>query len=188
MIFLIYFPIEQQFFLQKVEKKVPNDRGLLNRMSIIEEAQPQQIRMAHLAVVGSHKVNGVAALHSNLIKTTIFKDFVDYYGEEKFINKTNGVTPRRWLHQSNPQLSALITETLGSDKWLKDLSLLKGLAAKTGDAAFRKKWMAIKRANKVRLAELIKERCGVEVSPDALFDVQVKRIHEYKRQFMNILS
>ncbi|KAG0071763.1 Non-essential glycogen phosphorylase [Linnemannia elongata] len=176
------------FFLQKVEKKVPNDRGLLNRMSIIEEAQPQQIRMAHLAVVGSHKVNGVAALHSNLIKTTIFKDFVDYYGEEKFINKTNGVTPRRWLHQSNPQLSALITETLGSDKWLKDLSLLKGLAAKTGDAAFRKKWMAIKRANKVRLAELIKERCGVEVSPDALFDVQVKRIHEYKRQFMNILS
>ncbi|KAI7829636.1 glycosyl transferase [Gamsiella multidivaricata] len=175
------------FFLQKVEKKFPNDRGLLNRMSIIEEAQPQQIRMAHLAVVGSHKVNGVAALHSNLIKTTIFKDFVDYYGEEKFVNKTNGITPRRWLHQANPQLSAFITETLGSDKWLKELSLLKGLNKKVGDAAFRKKWMAIKRANKVRLAELIKTRCDIEVSPDALFDVQVKRIHEYKRQFMNIL-
>ncbi|KAF8984182.1 Non-essential glycogen phosphorylase, partial [Haplosporangium bisporale] len=102
------------FFLQKVEMKFPNDRGLLSRMSIIEEAQPQQIRMAHLAVVGSHKVNGVAALHSNLIKTTIFKDFVRYYGEEKFINKTNGITPRRWLHQANPHLSDLITETLGN--------------------------------------------------------------------------
>ncbi|KAF9916281.1 Non-essential glycogen phosphorylase [Lobosporangium transversale] len=175
------------FFLQKVEKKFPNDRGLLNRMSIIEEAQPQQIRMAHLAVVGSHKVNGVAALHSNLIKTTIFKDFVTYYGEDKFVNKTNGITPRRWLHQANPNLSALITKTLGSDKWLKELSLLKGLNSKADDPEFRKKWMEIKRSNKVRLAELIKSRCDFEVSPDALFDVQVKRIHEYKRQFMNIL-
>ncbi|KAF8979683.1 Non-essential glycogen phosphorylase [Entomortierella lignicola] len=175
------------FFLQKVEKKFPNDRGLLNRMSIIEEAQPQQIRMAHLAVVGSHKVNGVAALHSDLIKTTIFKDFVDYYGNEKFVNKTNGITPRRWLHQANPQLSALITKTLKGDKWLKNLSLLKGLNAKAEDASFRKNWAEIKRANKVRLAELIKSRCDFEVSPDALFDVQVKRIHEYKRQFMNIL-
>ena len=118
----------------------------------------------------------------------IFKDFVDYYGEEKFVNKTNGITPRRWLHQANPQLSKLISETLGNDKWLKDLSLLKGLTAKVENVEFRKIWMAIKRHNKVRLAELIKVRCGVDVSPDALFDVQVKRIHEYKRQFMNILA
>jgi starch phosphorylase len=117
----------------------------------------------------------------------IFQDFVTYYGEEKFVNKTNGITPRRWLHQANPQLSSLITETLGNDKWLKDLMLLKGLNSKVDDAEFRKKWVAIKRANKVRLAELMTTRCNVTVSPDALFDVQVKRIHEYKRQFMNIL-
>ncbi|KAG0224960.1 Non-essential glycogen phosphorylase [Actinomortierella wolfii] len=176
------------FFLQKVEKQFPNDRELLKRMSIIEEAQPQQIRMAHLAVVGSHKVNGVAALHSNLIRDTIFKDFVLYYGSDKFVNVTNGITSRRWLNQANHKLSELITETLGSDKWIKDLTLLKGLNDKVEDKVFQKKWMAIKRANKVRLAELIKERCGIEVSPDALFDVQVKRIHEYKRQFMNILA
>ncbi|KAG0268038.1 Non-essential glycogen phosphorylase [Actinomortierella ambigua] len=176
------------FFLQKVEKRFPNDRELLKRMSIIEEAQPQQIRMAHLAVVGSHKVNGVAALHSNLIRDTIFKDFVEYYGSDKFVNVTNGITSRRWLNQANHKLSELITETLGSDAWIKDLDLLKGLNKKVDDKVFQKKWMAIKRANKVRLAELIKERCGIEVSPDALFDVQVKRIHEYKRQFMNILA
>ncbi|KAI8052831.1 glycosyl transferase [Syncephalis plumigaleata] len=176
------------FFLQRVEKKFPNDRDILKRMSIIEEGSPQQVRMAHLAVVGSHTVNGVAALHSQLIKDTIFKDFVVYYGENKFQNKTNGITPRRWLHQANPELSQLITETLGNNNWLKDLSLLKGLAAHADNEAFQTRWMTIKRANKSRLADHIRTRCGIDVSIDALFDVQVKRLHEYKRQFMNILS
>ena len=146
--------------------------------------------MAHLAVVGSHTVNGVAAIHSHLIKETIFRDFVHFYGPGKFQNKTNGITPRRWLHQANPQLSALITETLGgSEAWLKDLGLLRGLEARLEDDAFLTRWQDIKRANKQRLAQLIADRCGgLKVDADALFDVQVKRIHEYKRQFMNILG
>lgn len=177
------------FFLQRVEAQFPGDRELLARVSIIEEGPEQQVRMAHLAVVGSHTVNGVAAIHSQLIKETIFRDFVRVFGDGKFQNKTNGITPRRWLHQANPQLSALITETLGSDAWLKDLSLLAGLEARIEDDAFLHKWAAIKKANKQRLARLIYDRCGgVQVDADALFDVQVKRIHEYKRQFMNILG
>lgn len=176
------------FFLQRVEKKWPNDRGRLERMSIIEEGTPQYVRMAFLAVVGTHTVNGVAEIHSGLIKTTIFKDFVDFYGVDKFQNKTNGITPRRWLHQSNIKLCDLITEKLGSDAYLKDLDQLKNLRKFADDAAFQQKWMAVKRENKVRLADYIRENLGVTVSPDALFDIQVKRIHEYKRQFMNILS
>jgi len=176
------------FFLQAVERMYPGDRGILNRISVIEEGFPQYVRMAHLAVVGSHTVNGVAELHSHLIRTTIFQDFVKYYGESKFQNKTNGVTPRRWLHQCNPKLSDLITETLGSHEWLKDLYQLKKLAKYADDKAFQKKWLAIKHSNKERLAAVIKQNLGVTVSADSLFDVQVKRIHEYKRQFMNILS
>lgn len=176
------------FFLQSVEKMYPGDREVLKRISIIEEGFPQYVRMAHLAVVGSHTVNGVAKLHSNLIKTMIFQDFVKYYGDAKFQNKTNGITPRRWLHQCNPELSNLITEKLGNRDWLKDLCQLKKLVKFADDADFQAKWAAIKHRRKERLAKYIKEHCGVRVSPDTLFDVQVKRIHEYKRQFMNILG
>jgi len=176
------------FFLQKVEKASPDDRSLLAKLSIIEESTPQFVRMAHLAVVGSHRINGVAELHSDLIKKTIFKDFVKYYGEKKFENKTNGITPRRWLHQANPRLSSLITEALGNKNWLKNLDLLKGLKNKVDDEEFRKRWVNVKHSNKVRLADYIQKTTGIIVNPNALFDVQVKRIHEYKRQFMNILG
>lgn len=176
------------FFLQKVEKVYPGDRDLLNRISVIEEGSPQQVRMAFLAVVGSYSVNGVAALHSDLIKTTIFRDFVTYVGGDKFNNKTNGITPRRWLHQANPLLSDLISEVLGTNDWIKNLDLLGELKKHADDKTIQTEWMKIKRYNKERLATHIKKKCGVEVSPDALFDVQVKRIHEYKRQLMNILS
>ncbi|CAI2192998.1 4705_t:CDS:10, partial [Funneliformis geosporum] len=164
------------FFLQKVEKAYPNDREMLAKLSIIEESSPQFVRMAHLAIVGSHRVNG------------IFKDFVGFYGDKKFENKTNGITPRRWLHQANPKLSNLITEALGNKDWLKNLYLLKGLEKCVGDKTFRKRWVTVKHSNKVRLADYINKCTGINVNPNALFDVQVKRIHEYKRQFMNILS
>jgi starch phosphorylase len=176
------------YFLQSVEKKFPGDRELLKRLSVIEESNPQYVRMAHLAIIGSHTVNGVAELHSHLIRTTVFKDFAMFYGEDKFQNKTNGITPRRWLYQANPELSSLITKTLGHKKWLKDLSLLKGLTKYADDPEFQTQWMTVKRLNKLKLADLIRVRCGVQVNVDSLFDVQVKRLHEYKRQFMNILG
>jgi len=176
------------FFLQMVEKTFPNDRDLLRRVSIIEESQTKMVRMAFLAIVGSHKVNGVAELHSDLIKTTIFKDFVSIYGPDKFTNVTNGITPRRWLHQANPRLSELIASKCGGMGFLKDLTLLNKVELSVNDAAFRKEWAEIKYANKVRLAKHIKNTTGVTVNPAALFDVQVKRIHEYKRQQMNIFG
>ncbi|KAJ5618930.1 hypothetical protein N7510_002914 [Penicillium lagena] len=176
------------FFLQIVEKRFPNDREMLSRVSIIEESHPKMVRMAHLAIIGSHKVNGVAELHSDLIKTTIFKDFVEIYGPDRFTNVTNGITPRRWLHQANPRLSALIAEKLGGYEFLTDLTLLDKLEAFVDDKNFRTEWAEIKSANKLRLARYIKETTGFSVSPDALFDVQVKRIHEYKRQQLNIFG
>lgn len=176
------------YFLQSVERKYPGDREKLRRMSIIEEGSPQSVRMAYLAVVCCHTVNGVAELHSDLVKTQLFKEFVEFFGQNRFQNVTNGVTPRRWLHQSNPMLSSLITETLGSQKWLTDLSLLEKLKQYADNPEFQKKWMAIKRNNKRKLAEHIASSCNVYVNPDALFDVQCKRLHEYKRQFMNILG
>ncbi|KAI9476360.1 MAG: glycosyl transferase [Benjaminiella poitrasii] len=176
------------FFLQKVERDFSADRELLKRVSIIEETNPQQVRMAHLAVVGSHTVNGVAALHSDLIKKYLFNDFVKYYGPEKFINITNGITPRRWLYQSNPGLRDLITTTLGSEAWATKLELLEGLKKHADDPQFQEVWSSVKHANKKRLADWIKANLGIDVNPNALFDIQVKRIHEYKRQFMNILS
>ncbi|KAM6493075.1 glycogen phosphorylase [Amanita muscaria] len=178
------------FFLQAVEKKFPNDRERLARMSIIEEGTPKQIRMAHLAAIGSRKVNGVAELHSELLKTTIMKDFVEFDGPSKYGNVTNGITPRRWLDQCNPQLSLLITETLKLDKsvWLKDLSKLEGLLPYAEDKAFRQKWAVIKQGNKERLARHIQATLGLTVNTDAMFDVQIKRLHEYKRQTMNILG
>nr|CAG8514143.1 11896_t:CDS:10 [Entrophospora candida] len=155
------------FFLQEVERRFPKERDLLAKLSIIEEASPQFVRMAHLAIVGSHRVNGVAELHSRLIKETV-KSI--HYNNHKFENKTNGITPRRWLHQANPRLSDLITKTLQTKEWLKNLYLLKNLEKYADDLDFRKQWRNIK------------------INPNALFDVQVKRIHEYKRQFMNILG
>jgi starch phosphorylase len=176
------------FFLQAVEKKFPKDRDMLGRVSIIEESQPKMVRMAFLAIVGSHKVNGVAELHSDLIKTTIFKDFVTIFGQDKFTNVTNGITPRRWLHQANPRLSDLIAEKCGGHGFLKDLTALNQLEQYANDKAFQKEWAEIKYANKVRLAKYIKSTLNVTVNPAALFDVQVKRIHEYKRQQLNIFG
>lgn len=175
-------------FLQMVEKKFPKDRDMLARVSVIEESQPKMVRMAHLATIGSHHVNGVAELHSDLIKTTIFKDFVAIYGPDKFGNVTNGITPRRWLHQANPRLSELIASKLGGYEFLTDLTLLNKLERFIDDKAFKKEWQEIKTANKVRLAQHIKDTTGVVVNPKALFDIQVKRIHEYKRQQLNILG
>ena len=178
------------FFLQSVERKFPRERELLSRVSIIEESNPKMVRMAYLAIVGSHKVNGVAELHSDLIKTTIFKDFVKIFGPDRFTNVTNGITPRRWLHQANPRLSDLIaSKTTGKKReYLKDLTLLNELEKYADDEKFKKEWQEIKLANKVRLAKHIKETTGVDVNPSALFDIQVKRIHEYKRQQMNIFG
>lgn len=175
-------------FLQFVERTYPKDRDMLSRVSIIEEGGTKMVRMAYLAIIGSHKVNGVAELHSDLIKTTIFKDFVKIYGEDKFTNVTNGITPRRWLHEANPRLSELITSKLGGQEWLKDLTLLHKLEAFADDAHFRKEFQEIKFANKLRLAKYIKETTGVSVNPASLFDIQVKRIHEYKRQQLNIFG
>lgn len=175
-------------FLQMVERRFPKDRDMLGRVSIIEESQPQMVRMAYLATIGSHKVNGVAELHSDLIRTTVFKDFVTIYGPDKFTNVTNGITPRRWLHQANPRLSELIASKIGGHEFLTDLTLLNKLEAFTDDKEFRKEWQEIKYANKVRLAQHILNTTGVKVNPKALFDIQVKRIHEYKRQQLNILG
>ncbi|KMP02979.1 glycogen phosphorylase [Coccidioides immitis H538.4] len=175
-------------FLQWVEKTFPNDRDLLTRVSIIEESSPKMVRMAHLAIIGSHKVNGVAELHSDLIKTTIFKDFVEIYGPDKFTNVTNGITPRRWLHQANRRLSDLIASKLGGYEFLKDLTLLDKLERYLDDKEFKKQWAEAKYQNKVRLTKHIYDTTRVRVNPEALFDIQVKRIHEYKRQQLNIFG
>lgn len=185
------------FFLQDVAKKFPKDVDLLSRISIIEENSPErQIRMAFLAIVGSHKVNGVAELHSELIKTTIFKDFVKFYGPSKFVNVTNGITPRRWLKQANPSLAKLISETLNdpTEEYLLDMAKLTQLGKYVEDKEFLKKWNQVKLNNKIRLVDLIKkENDGVDIInreylDDTLFDMQVKRIHEYKRQQLNIFG
>ncbi|KAF7761606.1 CAZyme family GT35 [Agaricus bisporus var. burnettii] len=178
------------YFLQAVEKKFPGDRDRLARMSLIEEGYPKQVRMAHLACIGSRKVNGVAELHSELVRTTILKDFVEFEGVSKFGNVTNGVTPRRWLDQCNHELSDLITKTLKIEKkvWLKDLTKLEGLLAFTEDKNFREQWAAIKQRNKERLARHVQTTLGLTVRTDAMFDVQIKRLHEYKRQTLNILG
>ncbi|KAJ6629923.1 glycogen phosphorylase [Mycena sp. CBHHK59/15] len=177
-------------FLQSVEKKFPGDRDRLARMSLIEEGFPKQVRMAFLACIGSRKVNGVAELHSELVKTTILKDFVEFEGISKFGNVTNGITPRRWLDQCNPELSALISSTLKVDKsvWLKELTLLEKLLPCAEDAAFRDEWAAIKQRNKERLAHYVQVTLGLTINTNAMFDVQIKRLHEYKRQTLNILG
>lgn len=153
---------------------------MLARVSVVEESTPKSIRMAFLAIIGSHKVNGVAELHSDLIQTTIFKDFVKVFGPDKFTNVTNGITPRRWLHQANPRLSELIASKVGGLGFLKDLTLLSKLENYVDDKDFKKEWMEIKYANKVRLAKHIKSANKVTVNPNSLFDIQVKRMHEVR--------
>jgi len=172
-------------FLRDVMHHFPGDNDLLRRMSIIGEEGERRVRMAHLAIVGSHTVNGVAQLHTELMKSTIFADF-DRYSPGKIINMTNGVTPRRWLNQANPGLAALITSRIGNG-WVADLDQLKKLRKFAADAEFREQFSAVKRANKVRLAGMIQHQLGVTVSPDSLFDIHIKRIHEYKRQLLNVL-
>mmetsp|Transcript_15868 Transcript_15868/g.40295 ORF Transcript_15868/g.40295 Transcript_15868/m.40295 type:complete len:1250 (-) Transcript_15868:119-3868(-) len=174
-------------FLQELRAKFGNDQAREYRMSIIQEGDEKMVRMAHLALVASHTVNGVAEIHSELIKQTIFEDFYEMY-PKKFQNKTNGVTPRRWLAFCNPPLRNLINETLGTDAWISRLDLLEGLKSHADDGEFQSRWVEVKQLAKAKLAAKIKELCGVEVSTDALFDVQVKRIHEYKRQVLNILG
>jgi len=172
-------------FLKQVTMHWPGDSVRLKRMSIIEEDHDPQVRMAYLAIVGSFSVNGVAALHTELLEKGLFLDFYQLW-PEKFNNKTNGVTPRRWLAGCNLELRELISQSIG-DEWIKDLSQLKKLQKNLTDKTFRKQWKTIKQANKARLAELVKDKCNVDFNTDALFDVQVKRIHEYKRQLLNIL-
>ena len=175
-------------FLQEVEKKFPGDRDLMRRVSIIEESQPKMVRMGYLAIIGSHRVNGVAELHSELLRQTLFKDFVKIYGPDKFTNVTNGITPRRWLHQANPRLSELIANKLGGYNYLRDFNEIHKIEKFLDDKDFRREWSEIKHANKVRLAKFIKDTAGVSINPNALFDIQVKRMHEYKRQQLNIFG
>lgn len=173
-------------FLQELEVAYPGDKRRLQRMSIIEESQPQQIRMAYLSIVGSHSVNGVAALHSQLVKKTLVPDFYQLW-PQKFNNKTNGITQRRWLLNANPKLAELISETLGNDQWITHLDQLKQLETKADDAAFAERFMNIKQENKIALAALVKDKVATTIDPDSLFDIQIKRIHEYKRQLLNAL-
>ena len=172
-------------FLRQVMNKWPNDGDRVGRMSLIEEGGEKQVRMAYLSVVGSHSVNGVARLHTELLKSRLLSDFHDMW-PHKFSNKTNGITQRRWLLKANPSLAALITERIGSG-WVTNLGELKRLEPLAEDAEFRARLRAAKRENKVRLAELIKQTNGIAVDPDSLFDVQAKRLHEYKRQVLAVL-
>ena len=172
-------------FLDEVRLRFFGDDERIARMSLIDESGPRYVRMANLACVGSHAVNGVAALHSQLLKQDVLKDFNDLT-PEKFSNKTNGVTPRRWLALTNPRLSSLICDAIG-EGWVRDLERLRELERFADDSAFQERWRHIKRANKCDLAAVARERTGIVLDPDSMFDVQVKRIHEYKRQHLNIL-
>jgi starch phosphorylase len=173
-------------FLDDMRQKYPGDNERISRLSLIDESGEKYVRMAHLATVGSHAVNGVAALHSELVKKTILRDFYEV-GPEKFHNVTNGVTPRRWMVLCNPKLAELITSKIG-DRWIshteENLRELEGYAE---DEEFRRSWEEVKRQNKRNLASILRERTGVFVDPDSLFDIQVKRLHEYKRQHLNVL-
>ena len=173
-----------EHFLKQVRSQYPDDHGRIARMSIVDEYGERYVRMANLACVGSYAINGVAELHSELLQQDVLKDFYEFT-PEKFSNKTNGVTPRRWMALSNPSLSALISETIG-DKWLKDLSRLKKLEPHAEDSVFCQKWRQIKHDNKQSFAQLVKSKTGLIIDPDSMYDVQVKRIHEYKRQHLNI--
>ena len=172
-------------FLAEVRQRYPRDEARLARLSLIDESVDKRVRMANLATVGSHAVNGVAALHSRLLQETVLRDFAELW-PERFCNVTNGVTPRRFMVLSNPALARLLDETVG-EGWVTDLARLKALEARVEDRAFKEKWRRVKRTNKEVLTRYIRERTGVVVDHGALFDIQVKRIHEYKRQHLNAL-
>jgi glycogen phosphorylase len=173
-------------FLDVVRREHPGDEGLVQRLSLIDESGPRFVRMAHLASAGSHAINGVAALHTDLLKRTVLRDF-HTVAPQKFFNVTNGVTPRRWLALSNPQLTSLISNRIG-DRWIASLeSELVRLEPFADDGEVQQEWRAVKAANKGRLAAYIRQRTGIVVDPSSLFDVQVKRLHEYKRQHLNVL-
>ena len=172
-------------FLDEVRLRFPGDEARVQRVSLIDEAGPRHVRMANLACVGSHTVNGVARLHSQLLKDELLRDFSELW-PQKFTNVTNGVTPRRFVALVNPSLAALVTRAIG-EGWVCELGELRRLEPLAEDAAFRAEWRRVKLENKRALAAEIRERAGVVVSPESLFDVQVKRIHEYKRQHLNVL-
>jgi len=172
-------------FLEEVGTRFPGDNARLERMSLIDESGGRYVRMAHLATVGSHHVNGVARLHSDLLRQTVMYDFAELW-PEKFCNVTNGVTPRRFIAVSNPELAKLITGRIG-EEWLHDLEQLRKLESMVGEENFRQQWREVKLAAKRDLARLIEERTGIKVNPESLFDIQAKRLHEYKRQHLNVL-
>lgn len=182
----IIYLINEQFLQGDVERRWPGDIDKMRALSLIDEAGGKSIRMAHLSVLGGHATNGVAALHTRLLCERLFPEFHELY-PDRFLNLTNGVTFRRWLDVCNPQLSALIKEAIG-DSWLKDATKLRALDPFADDSSFRERFQQIKRGHKVVLAKLIQDQLGVIVSPDALFDVQIKRLHEYKRQHLNLLN
>jgi len=180
----LIFEINRRF-LDEVRARFPGDEERVMRMSLIGEDGDRCVRMANLATVGSHAINGVAVLHTDLLKASVLKDFYELW-PQRFSNKTNGVTPRRFLALANPGLRELLDRTIG-DQWLAKLELLRGLEPHAEDAAFRRDWRTVKEANKRRLAEYIYAHTGIELDPCWLFDIQVKRIHEYKRQHLNLL-
>jgi glycogen phosphorylase len=180
----IIFEINQQF-LNMVKDIYPDDHELLSRVSLIDEGCSKQLRMPHLAIVGSHVVNGVAAMHTELLKNNVFKDFYKLY-PDRFQNKTNGITPRLWLCSANPELSSLITQHIGQ-RWIKRLDDLKALGPLADNPEFRKEWIYVKQAKKAKLAAWIQKNTGIHINPESMFDVHIKRIHEYKRQLLNIV-
>ncbi len=181
----IIYEINRRFLEQEVETKWPGNDEMKRHLSIIQEGDTRMVRMAYLSVVTAYKVNGVAAIHSELVKKDLFPEFNELY-PNKIVNVTNGVTPRRWLKSANPKLSALYDELVGGN-WVVELDKLKEAAAYADDPKVQQRFMAIKHENKLHLVEVIKELTGVEVSADAIFDVQIKRLHEYKRQHLNLL-
>lgn len=182
----IIYEINYRFLEDVVRIRFPDDDERLGRLSIIEESDTKKIRMANLACVGSHSINGVAALHTELLQKMTLRDFAALW-PDKFYNKTNGVTPRRWMLLSNPKLAELITEKVGDDSWLKNLDQLEKLKSFADDSQFRDRWRQIKLDNKRRLAEYIRKTTNIEIDVNSIFDIQVKRIHEYKRQHLAVL-
>jgi len=180
----IMYEINRQL-LDEIRVRFPGDEGRVERVSLVEEGSERKIRMANLAIVGSHSTNGVAAIHSRLLRTTTVWDLAEMY-PERFNNKTNGVTPRRWLLQANPPLAKAISDAIG-EEWITDLSELHALKAFADDPAFREKFLVSKREAKLRLTDWLKATSGQEVDPNTVFDCQIKRIHEYKRQLLNVL-
>jgi starch phosphorylase len=172
-------------FLDDVQMRFPHDDGRRQRMSLIEETPTRRVRMAHLAVVGTHSTNGVAEIHSGLLRTHVLRDFAEMF-PNRFNNKTNGVTPRRWLLMANPMLAQLITESIG-DEWITDLARLRELSMLAGDPGFRERFLVAKRAAKIQFVDWLRSSTGQVVDPDTIFDSQIKRIHEYKRQLLNVL-